>query len=80
MWYVISLDHGQSLRWEETDRYEELLRCCQYLKNSIAEAKQNNFRVIHYAAGALDSDESFAEFCEQNEIRKETFEERMRRG
>ena len=78
MWFVISIDGNRTLQWGKFDNEFELLRFVQYLRDSIYPDQLDAFRMIHYGKGyKKDYDESFAKFCEENGIRKQTFEERM---
>lgn len=65
-----------NVRWGTTDNFDSLCGLAQYLVNSVdPEERLKHFTI--YAHGDDNFEINLADFCEQHNIRKQSFGERM---
>ena len=78
MYRVIQTVEGrQPTCWCTTDDFDFLCRFCQYMMDSARPDGLDDFWIV-WIKGDRSKQRRFHEFCEVQEIRKRSFEERMK--
>lgn len=77
MYRVIQISEGkQPTLWCTTDDFDFLCKFCQFQIDSAYDGSLNDFWIV-WTNGERTKQRQFYEFCDIQEIRKRTFEERM---
>ena len=76
MWLVLQITEKQTVKWFDSDSFDFLCGFCQYMIDSANPDGLENFWV-YWTNGEKVKKKTFYEFCEIQEIKKRTFEERM---
>ena len=77
MYRVIQIREGKPLTvWCTTDSFDLLCGVCQYLIDGAIPDGLKDFWIV-WINGEKIKQRAFTEFCEMQEIRKRSFEERM---
>ena len=76
LWIIVCIDNNKTYRYAIADNASGLHKIVQYLRNSIDPEQQHKFNVLYMATGET-TEIPFIDFCNRNNIYRQTFNERM---